>query len=63
MLRADLARYGTSHSLEIELGRHYNTARADRLVNYAEDIMLLQWKMKFMLCLTVKLIMILETFI
>ena len=31
-LRADLARYRTtSHSLEIELGRHYNIARADRL--------------------------------
>ena len=30
-------------------------------VNYAEDIMLLQWKMKFMLCLTVKPMMILET--
>ena len=31
-LRADLARYRTtSHSLEIEIGRHYNIARADRL--------------------------------
>ena len=63
-LRADLARYRTtSHSLEIELGRHYNIARATDFVNCAEDIMLLQWKMKFMLCLTVKPIMILETFI
>ena len=31
-LRVDLARYRTtSHSLEIELGRHYNIALADRL--------------------------------
>ena len=30
-IRADLARYRTSHSLETELGRHYNIARADRL--------------------------------
>ena len=31
-LRVDLARYRTtSHSLEIQLGRHYNIARSDRL--------------------------------
>ena len=63
-LRADLARYRTtSHSLEIELENIIALRVQTDFVNYAEDIMLLQRKMKFMLCLTVKPIMILETFI
>ena len=61
-LRVDLVRYRTSHSLKIELGRHCITLRVQTdFVNYAEEIILLQWKMKFMLYSTVKSIMILET--